>query len=260
MEENKTSGLLMDKLIQLHELEIKKAKILVAIFTKTTKEIMDKKVRALQHNFEQQAEFYDQNLERYEDIYDQILLKYKKQLSQIIDKYNNLYINLQLELQEAECNQKIAITNLKKSFDIKQEISPQAGTKILEAYHKKMTACMEKKLHYDIIIKACETEIEACSANMYDKINLLFSDKFSQVSLKEKSSFGKFMRKIRNKFTGAKKFNTYVIEPLCVELEMMDNKLPDIMNHIKQDTLYFVAKMKQAKDETNKIFENTIKG
>lgn len=254
------SVLLMDKLVKLNELEIKKSKILTAIFIKTTKEIMDKKVQILANSLEEQARFYNRNLERYEDIYDQILLKYKKQLAQIIEKYNIFYMNLQLELQEAECNQKIAITNLKKSFDRKQEMATHVKSEILEEYNKKITACMEKKLNYDVIIKNCENEIEECSIQMQNKINTLFSDKLSQISPKERSSFGNFIRKIKNKFTGARKFNTYVIEPICVELEMMDNKLPDILNDIKQDTIHFVAKIKQAKDETNQIFEHTIKG
>ena len=258
MEASNISILLMDKLTQLHELEQKKAQILAAIFTKTTKEIMDKKVQSLQVNFEEQAKFYGQNLERYEDIFDQILLKYKKQLSPIIDKYNGFYINMQLELQEAECNQKIAITNLKKSFDIKQELSHKAGSEIIAEYNRKIVACMQKKENYDVIIEECEKEIEECSKNMQDKIDDLFSDKLSQVSIKGKSSFGKFISKIKNKLTGARKFNRYVVEPICVELEIMDNKLPDIIDNIKQDTVQFVAKMKQAKDETNQIFENTI--
>lgn len=256
MEEKNISVLLIDKLVELHELEIKKAKVLAAIFTKTTKEIMDKKLQALQCNFEQQAEFYGQNLERYEDIYDQILLKYKKQLTQIMDKYNEFYINLQLELQEAECNQKIAITNLKKSSDIKQEMDEQVQEEMLENYKKSM----QKKINYDVIIKACEDEIEECSIQMQEQINLLFGDKLSQISIKEKSSFGSFFRKLKNKLIGARKFNTYVVEPICVELEMMDHKLPDIINHIRQDTIHFVAKIKQAKDETNKIFEHSING
>ncbi len=258
--ENNRNVLLIDKLVQLNDLEITKAKLLTAIFTKTTKEIMHHKVQVLEKNFEEQAEFYDQNLERYEEICDQILIKYKKQLSQIIEKYNGFYINLLLELQEAQCNQKIAITNLKKSFDSKQEISSQTKAKILEEWNQKMTACREKKLNYDVIIEECEKEIEECSSNMQKKMDALFSDKLSQISLKEKKSSGSFWRKIKNKFTGAKKFNTYVIEPICVELEIMDNKLPDILNNIKEDTIYFVAKIKQAKEEANKIFQNTING
>ena len=260
MEENNPSIVLVDKLVELNELEINKSKILTAIFEKTTKEIVQKKVQALESNFEEQAEFYDQNLADYQEIYDEILTKYKEQLSQIIDKYNSLYINMQLELQEAECNQKIAITNLKKSFDIKQEVEARKQVELIEEYNKKIIACMQKKVNYDVIIDECEEELNSCSDNVQNKINSLFADKSSQISLKSESGLKKLIQKIKNKFTGAAKFNTYVIEPINIELEMMDGKLPNITSTIKQDTISFVAKMKQAKDEVNKIFEDTING
>ena len=163
-----------------------------------------------------------------------------------------------LELQEAECNQKIAITNLKKCFDIKQEILNKAKSEMIEQYNQKITACIQKKTNYDVIIEACENEIEQCKSQMQNKMNSLFSDKSGQISLKEENVLKKWIHKIKNKFTGAKKFNTYVVEPMSVELEMMENKLPDVVNHIKQDTIRFVAKMKQAKEENNKMFENTM--
>lgn len=258
MEENNMSVVIIDKLTKLNELEMNKSKVLTAIFIKSTKEIMNKKVQSLEANFEEQAQYYDQNLEDYSDIYNQIIEKYKKQLFQIIEKYNTLFINMQLELQEAECNQKIAITNLKKSFDIKQEINNKAQSEIIEEYKRKIKACFQKKINYDIIIEECEKELNNCAQNMEKLINNLFSDKSSQISLKEEGTFKKILNKIINKFTGASKFNTYVIEPINIELEMMDTKLPDIMEEIKNDTVNFVARIRQAKEETNEIFDNMI--
>lgn len=258
MEENNTNTILIDELAKLNELEINKTKVLTAIFSKTIQEIKLKKIQSLQSNFEEQAKFYGQYLEDYDEIYKEMLSRYEEQLDKITEKYNELYINMQLELQEAECNQKIAITNLKKSFDIKQKLSDTLQNDLREEYAKKMIACMQKKINYDIIIDECERELNKCASNMEKKINALFSDKSSQISLQEESALKKFVNKIKNIFTGASKFNTYVIEPINVELEMMDSKLPDITNEIHQETVNFVAKMKQAKDETNQIFKKMI--
>lgn len=258
MEENNTNTTLIDELAKLNELEINKTKVLTAIFSKTIQEIKQKKIQSLQSNFEEQAMFYGQYLEDYDEVYKEMLSRYEEQLDKITEKYNELYINMQLELQEAECNQKIAITNLKKSFDIKQSLSDVLQNDLREEYAKKMIACMQKKINYDIIIDECERELNKCASNMEKRINTLFSDKSSQISLQEESAFNKFFNKIKNIFTGASKFNTYVIEPINVELEMMDSKLPDITNEIHQETVNFVAKMKQAKDETNQIFKNMI--
>lgn len=246
----------IEKLSELNDLEITKSKLLTAIFMKTVQRVMDRKMQALEANFEEQAEFYGQDLSDYQEIYDEIRAKYEEQLTQIINQYNQLFMNMQLELQEAECNQKIAITNFKKSSDIKTEAKGVSKKQLVKEYQKKMLACLQKKDNYDVIIEECEKELTQCASQAERKLNSLFGDKGSQISLKEEGMFAKFLNKIKNIFTGKTKFHTYCIEPIHVELEMRENKLPDVMKSIYQEMIYFVAKMRQAKEETNAIFEN----
>lgn len=259
MEEKNLNEIIWNKILELNELEIMKMKLLTAIFMKTSNEIMDTKVKSLKLNLEEQAEFYGQNIENYDEEYTEIVLKYKEQLFQIIEKYNELFVNMQLELQEAECNQKIAITNLKNTFDIEQQIENTATEELVQEYKQKMQACLEKKNNYDIIIEECEKELKLCVENMDKMINRLFANKASQITIKNENSFKRILNKIINKFTGRKKFNEYVIEPMYIELEMTENKLPDIINNIKEETIHFVAKIKNAKAETNTKFENSFK-
>lgn len=258
MEERESDVFLMDKLIELNELEIKKSKVLAAIFQKTMDEMEKKKLQSLDANFEEQAKFYDQYLEDYEKTYQEMKNRYEEQLSQILEQYQELFVNLYLELQEAECNQKIAITNWKKSYDIKQEILNKANSSMIEEYDRKIEACIQKKQNYDIIIEECEKELEKCATQMEKRVNSLFQDKSSQMFLTEISFFGKIMNKIKNIFTGKSKFNTYVMEPMKVELEMIETKLPDIIENMEQEMVTFVARIKQAKAETNQIFEQMI--
>jgi len=258
MEERKSNALLMDKLVELNEVEIKKSKVLAAIFQKTVNEMQKKKIESLDSNFEEQAKFYDQDLEDYEKTYQEMKDKYEEQLSEILNQYQALFVNIYLELQEAECNQKIAITNWKKSCDIKQEIIDRAGSSMIEEYERKIEACLQKKKNYDVIIEECEDELEKCAIQMEKKVNSLFQDKSSQMFLTEIGLFGKIMNKIRNLFTGKSKFNTYVMEPMKVELEMLETKLPDVEESMKREMVDFVARVKQAKAQTNQIFEQMI--
>ena len=259
MEEKATNtSVLMDKLKELNELEIKKSKVLATIFQKSTQEIVDKKIQSLKTFFEEQLKFYNQKAENYNEIYQEILTKYQEQLQQIIEPYNQLYINLYLELQETECNFKIAITNLKKSYEIKEEIWNKVSQDIIEEYDRKINACKQKKSNYDCLIEECKKALNHCAIDMEKKINSLFQDKSSQILLKEENSFTKFFQKIKNVFTGKAKFIAYVIEPIQVELDMLENKLPDVSNQIYQQTITMVAKMKQAKARTNEIFDNMI--
>lgn len=256
--ENNLEKMLFNKLKKLNEIEQNKSRILTTIFIKTTKNLKKQKIKALEDNILSQADFYNQDIDKYNEFYNDVISKYTNQLSQIINIYTELFINIQMELQEAECNQKIAITNIKKSIDIKNSLPKTSSIETMESYRKKIDACMQKKLNYDIIIENCEKELEQCSENLVGHINLLFGDKSSQVTIKDEEGFKKFINKVINRFTGANKFNTYVITPTNIEVETRDNKLPMLSGEIKDKTINFVAKIKQAKDETNKIFEKMI--
>ena len=67
MEKREESAILMDKLTQLNELEMKKSTVLAVIFQKTTQEIKEKKMQDLKKSFEEQIKYYDQYLEDYEE-------------------------------------------------------------------------------------------------------------------------------------------------------------------------------------------------
>ena len=256
--ENNLEKMLINKLKKLNEIEQNKSRVLTAIFIKTANELKNQKIKAMQDNILNQADFYNQDINKYDKFYNEVMNKYTNQLSQIINIYTELFINIQMELQEAECNQKIAITNVKKSIDMKNSLSESSPIEIIENYRKKIDACMQKKYNYDIIIENCEKELEQCSEKMIAHINLLFGDKSSQVSLRNEEGFMKYINKFINRFTGANKFNTYVITPTNIEVETRDNNLPILSGEIKDKTIDFVAKIKQAKDETNKIFDKMI--
>lgn len=255
---NNLEQMLINSLKELNQIEQNKSKILTTIFLKKTEDIKKQKIKSLEKSILSQAEFYDQDIDNYNEVYNDILNKYTDQLSQIINIYSEFFINVQMELQEAECNQKIAITNLKKSVDDKKYLKGNASIEEIEDCNKKIEACIQKKLNYDIIIESCESELQKCSDNMVTQINIYFGNKSGQLKLNDDTGFKKFINKLVNKFTGATKFNTYVIEPTNLEVETLNNKLPQLSGDIKDKTINFVAKIKQAKDETNKIFEKMM--
>ena len=181
--DNRNNVLLIEKLTELNEMEIAKIKVLTAIFMKTLQELNDKKVQSMVSNFEEQAKAYGQHLADYQEIYDKTISQYEAQMTQIMDKYKERFINIQLELQEAECNQKIAIANLKKSFDIKSEAEEASKEKLAQDYLRKMFACMQKKENYDLIIDECEKELENCIEEAENKLNNVFLDKYRWSSI-----------------------------------------------------------------------------
>ena len=250
--------MLINDLKKLNNIEQNKSKIVTILFLRKANEIKKQKIDALENNILNQAEFYSQNIDDYNEIYKDIINKYSSQLSQIINIYIELFINIQMELQEAECNQKITITNLKKSIDLKNKLPVNSTIEEIEKCNKKISACIQKKMNYDIIIENCEKELDQCSKNMIDHINYLFGDKSSQVLLKSEVGFKGFINRFINRFIGANKFKNYVIEPTNIEVETMNQEIPKLSADILDKTISFVAKIKQAKDETNNIFDKMI--
>ena len=255
---NNLEQMLINSLKELNQIEQNKSKIVTTIFLKTTKDIKKQKIKSLENSILSQAKFYNQDIDNYNEVYNDIVNKYTDQLSQIINIYSEFFINVQMELQEAECNQKIAITNLKKSIDAKKKLKKDTSLEEIESYNKKIEACIQKKLNYDIIIESCESELQKCSDNMVKQINTYFSNKSGQLILKDDIGVKKIINKLVNKFTGSSKFNTYVIAPTNLEVETLNSKLPQLSGDIRDKTISFVAKIRQAKDDTNKIFEKMI--
>ena len=255
---NEMSQVVIDKLIELNELEIMKSKVFAALFQKSTNEIVEYKIKIMKSNFEKQANYYGQSVDNYEDEYQDIAVRYREQLFQILRKYDEYFINMCLELQEAECNQKIVIANLKNSYEIKEQIKDRAKEEIIEEYERKLYACLEKKKNYDFIIYKYEKSLNECLNEIQKLIDEVFSEKDNMISLKNESRFEKVISKIRNLFTGKANFKLYVLQPINIELDSIDEKLLGITNNIHQETINFVARSKRAKDEINVIFENMI--
>ena len=249
MNNNEINMSLIEKLDELTSVEILKAKILAILFKKMTRKITEDKINTLKYNFENQAKYYGQNVDEYDNTYVEIISRYKEQLRQILNKYNEMYVNITLELQEAECNQKITIANIKNTFEIKERLQGKATDEIIQEYINKLEACIEKKKNYDFVIYKCEQKMQDCIDELEPQVNTIFAEKNEIVPIQDENNFNKIISKIKNLFSGKKNFNNYVIKPMNANLERIDGRLINITNIIRS---------KMAKDEINVIYDNMV--
>ncbi len=247
---------IIDKIAVLNELENQKSRIYVAIFKKKIDDIKNNKINELKNYFETQTKFYNQYIEDYTDIYNQIEEHYNNELSRFLEKYNEMFVNIYLELQETECNKMIAIANIKNSYNIKCEYKDDEN--VIEEYDKKIKACIRKKSNYEIIISECENELNNLIKNLDKQIDIFFVNKSNSLIIREENFIEKVLNKIKNIFIGKNNFINYVINPLNIELEVIEGKVSNNYTTLSKDILNFVAKIRQAKKETNKIFEQMI--
>ena len=94
--------------------------------------------------------------------------------------------------------------------------------------------------------------------NLDKQIDIFFVNKSNSLIIREENFIEKVLNKIKNIFIGKNNFINYVINPLNIELEVIEGKVSNNYTTLSKDILSFVAKIRQAKKETNKIFEQMI--
>lgn len=156
------------KIEELNKSEQDNIKVIVMLYLKNINQIKKNKLSLLRNYFLNQLEFYGQNLAKYQIKLDEISKKYEEYIDTVIDSYNELFVNIQLELQETELNQKIAVLNLVKCCNIKEKILSDCSSCSfvkeyeLKKYETKIKEFLEKKEQYDNNIIKCEENLKKC--------------------------------------------------------------------------------------------------
>ena len=118
----KTNGMkLMECINELEEIESIDTKLTFAIFRSSAYSKIESMVNKLKQRIEEQMKASKISNDTYDAKNKEMIKKYEDELRKIYVEYENSIINVQLEMQEAESNQKIAIANLKKINDMKNE-------------------------------------------------------------------------------------------------------------------------------------------
>ena len=148
----------------------------------------------------------------------------------------------QYVLQDTQNNQKIAIVNIKFSITLKDEVKRKASE--------------SKKENYEIVMQECVRQLSSCKDEMAHKINEIFLSKDKQLSTGKQSIF----EKIKNCFLGKQKIENFVIQPVEVELIRLEDTLSSELANINEETIMNIAVIKDARMQTQTIFNNMLKG
>lgn len=285
---------LFDQIKEASEIQLQKSQILLAIYSRKIEEIVEKNVNDLKDKIRFNLEQYGVNESLYSNRINEIIKKYYSEIETITTEYENLYANVEIELQEAVSNQQIAVVNVsrildykakflrseeyKKYLKTKEELKYQLENSVqkaefdeitkrienlvdpLEMYDKKVNACIEKFNKYKEVIKACEEKKNECIKsveNELEKLLVLYSEKSLAVSKKSNGFFGIF--KIFNLINGKSKFEKRILDDLEIKLIDMNGKSESIVNVIETNVIEFVAKIKTMKNAINAEYDLAIK-
>ena len=144
-------------------------------------------------------------------------------------------MNLAVELQEAQTNQKLAVMSLKKLFESKAKSEFNE-----EYYRKKMDDFSNQYIKYCKVEDACIIRINGISEKIENAINSVMQYEVKQLVVPKNNSFFSIFSDLFKKFTGLKRFEKeYLnikkehIEKIKINtnsvIEEMDKDIDDIL-------------------------------
>ena len=232
---------LMAEIRELADIEQIEIKLMASVFMNDLEKIKIDKSQSLKNSLEQQIVFYGRKPSEYNNEISAFIIQYEEQIEKIVKEYHTCYIAIINELQDSQCNQKIAIANMKISSDIGSSV--------------KVEATLAKKSNYEIIIQECFRQLTECNQNAINKLNELFPSKDNQLIVSKLN----IVQKIMNIFTGKNKVKQFVIDTTKEELNKLQAKVDLQVPIINDETIHNIAIIKDAEIQTQNIFKQMLK-
>lgn len=256
----KSKGMeLMELINQLGQIETIDTEITFAIFRSSTQKRIEEKVNELTNKIKEQMITYGIEAKEFEEQNEKIISSYKEALKKMYTEYENSIISIQLEMQEAESNQKVAIAGFKKIADIKKEnqVALQSNPNALQKYIEKENACITKFNDYNTILDECLIETEMCRKEFLqelDKINIITQE----MQLVRKSiKFQEIIQKIKNVFNGKKYYQTF-LSKIEQNISILENENEPKIKEVNKQNVKFIAAIIVMRKKINNSFKLAV--
>lgn len=283
---------LMQSIKEMTELEVQELELRFGKFNSELKESYNSKINAIEENLDNQIVFYGKTIEECKEEKKSILERYTAEFQKIYDLRKEQYFNIQIEIQEMQANQKIALANFKKVVDErrryigseefaeymkkKQEMKSiventlkheeldryskllEELTNPLEFYQKKLVALVVKFDGYKALIEECENKLDECINSSKNDFDEIVRFRNNSLAIKKGNPVMSFISKFLNKFSGNKKFEKDVIQKMDEELKSIEEANNNSINIINSQTLDLISKIEEVRETLNVEFKTAI--
>ncbi|MBR1540410.1 MAG: hypothetical protein IJ629_04515 [Clostridia bacterium] len=204
----------------LKTVDEKYSMLMLALYQKTIQEVREQKLKEVKEYFSNQVKYYNQVEADYQGPIEYAIKEYTKQIDGLIEAYDYLYMNSFKSMQKAINNQLIAIGNAVTLWNKKDQLNG-ADTKEIE---KKMTAVIQKKVNYSVIVEECKSRLNWCVQNASKDMYEIFENNFYQLEVYRDSFFARLKRKIMNAISGKKKMAEVIDQYSIKDLKQIEYK------------------------------------
>lgn len=228
MEQKSVSERLMSTLNEISNIEVTEISLLISIIKKNITDLINKNIKILSDEFLEKCEFYGRSISQVNSEKVELLNCYKEEFNRIASKFEEEYMNLSLELQEVQANQKIAIANMKKVVDMKAKYIESEEYKntsensevSIDVYNRKIDMLADKYIKYCGLEQACIVKLKECNERIENAINSVMQyEVANKIAIVEKKSIFKFFSQLFKKFSGEKRFQREYIDRKRENLE-----------------------------------------
>ena len=213
MNQKTVSDKLMIKLNEISNAELSEIYLLISIIKKNINNLINCNMKKISNEFFEKCEYYGKSISEVNFEQVELLNSYKEQFNKIATKFEEEYMNLALELQNAQANQKKSIVEMKKTIDLKgkyieseEYIKDSENSKnIIEKYNRRIDTLAERYIKYCGLEDACITKLRECNEQIERAINTVMQyEEVNKLAIVEKKTIFNFLLKIFNKFSSKK--------------------------------------------------------
>lgn len=292
MRENSVSERLVSTINELSNTEVNEISLLIAIIKKNVVDLIEKNMKKLEDEFIAKCDYYGKSNTDASSEKEEILNGYRNEFNRIASKVEEEYMNLALELQDAQSNQKIAIVNMKKVISSKKKyIESDEYEKFLakikelenkrdnclvkvefdkivnyldnvkdpiEIYNKKIDAYANKYIRYCGLEEACIVKLEKCNEKVENAINSVMQYDVGQLAVVNKKSIFSIFSKILNKISGAKKFEKEYIFKKKENIEKIKVSTDNVLEEIDKEIDEALAVLEVYSLKINQAFSQAV--
>lgn len=242
---------------ELGKIELNDASINLAIFNAMTRKCINERLDFLKNDLNANMKLYNVKPEKVRNQVEKILSGFEEELYKIVEQYKFRFNNIQLELQEIESNQKIALANFCTATKERNKVLKSNDIKLREnwiEYQNNANACIKKYNDYNELINECLIEFDICKKEFLEAMDKSLTISQEKGLAKTQSKIQIFINKIRFLFSGKSKFENNVIErrkKQIISIEISNEKL---IEETQNKITNFTATMSMIRDNINHEF------
>lgn len=269
----------------LSQVETREIELMLAMFRRCIKDTVNSYMKRISEDFYTRCEFYGRAVEEVREIREEILGGYEREFARISDRYEEQYVNLIFELQEAQSNQKITISNYKKLLDAKESCEDSDEyinykNKLAEltykkdnsagkeefyelekalsslkdpiiSYQDKIDVLMEKYGNYCGLEEECFKRLDECKENVNAALDSVMKYDAEWLGVPKKPHALEIVNRFLNRLFGYRKFEKEFISMKKKKIKMIRNNTDRLIEEIRNNTVIYI--------ETLTLYKKNIK-